>query len=166
MEASNPDVVIRELDECLSADPPPDLAMYAYFNLSAAIWEKFQFKDRKGANIADDEYVWVLGCNLCIRRVLEIYEKLPRAQQLEGDVVKVHHGAKQHLDLTMMYGSMVYRYGRRDFHDVHGLPPVRALNAPLAIAQCSLAISPSILPPQFLQDIVAWNFRFLSQKCN
>ena len=97
--------------------------------------EKFQFKDRKGANIADDEYVWVLGCNLCIRRVLEIYEKLPRAQQLEGDVVKVHHGAKQHLDLTMMYGSMVYRYGRRDFHDVHGLPPVRALNAPLAIAQ-------------------------------
>ena len=137
MDASNPDVIIRELDECLCAEPLPDLpdmAMYAYFNMSAAIWEKFQFNDRKGATIDDDEYVWVNACRLCIHRVLEIHEHMPREQQLEANVVKIHHAAKQHLDLTMLYGAYVVSPGgQRRFREISSgdLPPLRSLKAPL-----------------------------------
>jgi hypothetical protein len=109
------------------------MAMYAYFNMSAAIWDKFQFNDRKGATIDDDEYIWVNACRLCIGRVLEIYEHLPRDEQLEANVVKIHHAAKQHLQLTTHYGSYVGSpFGRR-FRSVSSnrLPPLRSLNAPL-----------------------------------
>src|SRR5437660_277574 len=70
------DIAIQELDACLCANPEPLLEMEAYYNLSAAIWEKFHFNERKGATIADDEYLWVRGCNICLRRALKIYENL------------------------------------------------------------------------------------------
>jgi hypothetical protein len=71
MDSSNLEVTIRELDACLCGNPKPLLAMAAYFNLSAAVWEKFGFNKRKGHSIDDDEYLWVIGCNLCLRRALK-----------------------------------------------------------------------------------------------
>jgi len=121
------DEAIRELDECLCANPERLLAMEAYYNLSAIIWKKFRFNDRRGADISDDEFRWVQGCNLCLRRALKIYESLPRQQQLESGPVQLHQAIKGSLSPTISYGSIVYKYGERQFRSVHGLPPLKCL---------------------------------------
>ena len=127
-ESRNFDTAIRELDACLCANPEPQLAMSAYFNLSAAIWEKFHFNERRGAEIADDEYVWVRGCNICLRRALKLYESLPRSRQLEAETIKLHQAVKGSLGPTIFYGSYVYNYGRREPRKVSGLPALRCLS--------------------------------------
>src|ERR1039458_1672033 len=112
MDSNNLDVTIRELDACLCANPRPVLAVAAYFNLSAAVWEKFRFNERKGYSIEDDEYLWVLGSNLCLRRALKIYEKMPRAQRLEADALKLHQAVKGSLSPTISYGGSVFMAGQ------------------------------------------------------
>ena len=126
IESSNLDVTIKELDACLCGKPEPFLETLAYYNLSAAVWEKFGFNDRRGDSIEDDEYVWVCGCNLCLRRALKIYESLPRNQQLESDTIKLHQAIKESLTPTVHKGTYVYRYGQRQFR-TGGLPPLRCL---------------------------------------
>jgi hypothetical protein len=127
MASSNLDVTIRELDACLCANPKAFQTMAAYFNLSAAVWEKFRFNERKGHTVGDDEYLWVLGCNLCLRRALKIYENMPRAQQLETDTLKLHQALKGSLGPTISYGSSVFMAGQWHDRKVSGLPPLRCL---------------------------------------
>ena len=122
------DEAIKALDECLCANPERLLEMEAYYNLSAMIWEKFQFNNRRGADISDDEFRWVQGCNVCLRRALKIYETLPREQQLQSDLIQLHQAIKESLSPTISYGAIVYRYGQREFRSVHGLPPLRCLS--------------------------------------
>jgi len=124
---SNIDITIRELDACLCAQPEPALAMLAYYNLSVTIWQKFRFNERKGASIDDDEYLWVRGCNICLRRALTIYENMPRVQQLEASTIQLHQGVKDSLSPTVFYGSYVYRHGQKEFRNVQGLPALRCL---------------------------------------
>jgi len=126
MDSNNLDFTIKELDACLCANPEPSLAMLAYYNLSAAVWEKFGFNDRRGDSIEDDEYTWVCGCNLCLRRALNIYESMPRHQQLESDTIKLHQAIKESLTPTVHKGAYVYRYGQRQFR-TGGVPPLRCL---------------------------------------
>jgi len=127
LDSGNVDVTIRELDACLCANPKPFLAMAAYFNLSAAVWEKFKFNERKGHSIRDDEYLWVKGCHLCLRRALKIYEGMPRQQQLEADVIKLHQAIKGSIGTTISYGGSVYMAGQWRDREVPGLPPLRCL---------------------------------------
>ena len=121
------DDAIRELDKCLCFNPAPLLAMEAYYNLSATIWGKFRFNERRGADISDDEFRWVQGCNLCLRRALKIYESLPRQKQLEAGPIQLHQAIKGSLSPTISYGSIVYRHGERQFRSVRGLPPLKCL---------------------------------------
>jgi hypothetical protein len=127
MDSNNLDVTIRELDACLCATPEPFLAMLAYSNLSAAVWEKFRFNDRRSDTVEDDEIVWVRGCNICLRRALRTYENMPRHQQLEADTIKLHQAVKESLSPTVHYGAYVFRFGQRQFRKVSGLPPLRCL---------------------------------------
>lgn len=127
MDANNPDVTIKELDACLCANPEPFLAMVAYFNLSAAVWDKFGFNNRRSDTVEDDEYVWVRGCNIFLRRALKIYENMPRHQQLEADPLRFHQAVKESLGPTVHYGAYVFRFGQREFRKVSGLPPLRCL---------------------------------------
>jgi len=121
------DEAIKALDECLCANPERLLEVEAYYNLSAIIWEKFQFNNRRGADISDDEFRWVQGCNVCLRRALKIYESLPRERQLENGLIHLHQAIKASLSPTISYGAIVYRYGQREFRSVYGLPPLRCL---------------------------------------
>ena len=127
MNSGDLDVTIQELDACLCEDPEPLLAILAYFNLSAAVWEKFRFNDRKSDSVGDDEYLWVRGCNVCLRRALKIYEGIPRHQQLEAETIKLHQAVKENLGPTVHYGAYVFRYGQRQLRKVGGLPPLRCL---------------------------------------
>ena len=127
MESRNLDVTIKELDACLCGKPESFLEMLAYFNLSAAVWEKFGFNNRKGDSVEDDEYVWVQGCNVCLRRALKIYENMPRHEQLEANTIKLHQAVKESLSPTVHYGAYVFRYGQRRFRGASGLPPLRCL---------------------------------------
>ncbi len=128
MGASNLDATIKELDACLCANPEPLLAMFGYFNLSAAVWEKFRFNERRGDSIEDDEYIWVRGCNIFLRRALKIYENMPRHEQLEADTINLNQAVKESLGPTVHYGAYVFRFGQRQFRRVIGLPPLRCLS--------------------------------------
>lgn len=121
------DYAINELDMCLCANPEPVLAMEAYYNLSATIWGKFRFNERRGASIGDDEYLWVLECNLCLRRALKIYESLPRTTQLQSGALRLHQAIKGSLSPTINYGGITYEHGERKWRKSSGLPPLRCL---------------------------------------
>ncbi|MGA2269828.1 MAG: hypothetical protein ABSH44_15270 [Bryobacteraceae bacterium] len=127
MDSNNLDISIRELDACLCLNPEPLLAIGAYYNLSAAVWEKFQFNERKSDTVEDDEIRWARGCNLCLRRALKIYDDLPRVEQLEADVIKLHQAIKESIGVTAHYGAYIYKFGRMQFRAVHGLPDLRCL---------------------------------------
>ena len=127
MDSNNPDITIRELDECLCLNPEPLLAMDAYYNLSAAVWEKFRFNERKSDSVEDDEIRWARGCNLCLRRALKIYDDLSRAQQLKAEVIKMHQAMKESIRVTVHYGAYIYRFGGMQFRQVRGLPDLRCL---------------------------------------
>lgn len=120
------DEAIQELDKFLCSRPERVSEMEAYYNLSVIIWEKFQFDKRRGADISDDEFRWVQGCNVCLRRALKIYETLSREQQ--SKLIQLHQAIKILLSPTISYGAIVYRYGQREFRSVYGLPPLRCLS--------------------------------------
>lgn len=127
LASNNLDVTVRELDACLCSTPSLRLSVIAYYNIAAAIWGRFRFDDRKGDSVADDEYVWVNGANVCCRRGITCYRQMPREQQLEATITELHQALNQLVSRTMTYGLFVYEYGQREYRQVHALPPLRCL---------------------------------------
>jgi len=110
------DVAIHEFDACLCSNPEPQLAMFAYFNLSATIWQKFRFNERKLATVPDDEYRWVGVCNILLRRALKIYKNLPQDEQNEAEIIELHQAVKSSLRVTLdgaVYGTQLRSSGTR-----------------------------------------------------
>jgi hypothetical protein len=123
----NLDVAIQELDACLCSNPSLRLAVIAYYNIAAAIWERFRFNQRKGDDVPDNEYIWVNGCNVCGRRALKIYDQMSKEQRLDATIVELHEALNQLVSRSGTYGLFVYEYGQREYRQVHGLPPLRCL---------------------------------------
>ena len=128
LASNNFDLTIRELDACLCSNPSLRLAVIAYYNIAAAIWERFRFGQRKGDDVPDDEYIWVNGCNECGQRGLKIYGQMSRDQQLDATIMELHEALNQLVSRSGAYGLFVYQYGQREYRQVFKLPPLRCLS--------------------------------------
>jgi len=67
------DRAITELDAALCTEPGPELAMIAYHKLATAIWYKFDFHNRDGEAISDEECAWNGRAADALARAMEIY---------------------------------------------------------------------------------------------
>jgi hypothetical protein len=131
MEASDPDVVIANLDACLVLDPPPQIAMFAYRNIAGAIWEKFSFAQRSGKTISNEEFWWAQRASECLRRVLVIFGRLSESDQHEPEVKDCHENSTKFLQSATAYGLYYSRAGEmrvRDMKRPAALPRLRCLD--------------------------------------
>ena len=103
------DAAISMLDECLCNDPPPELAILAYWNLAVTILMKFNFQDRNGEGVSNKDMKWCQRMLICAKRVRGIYDSHLKDHPTYGkDNYQMYQQAKSLYDSYTFYGS-VYR---------------------------------------------------------
>jgi hypothetical protein len=134
LSGGRPDIC--ELDKCLTSDPSPRLALFAYRNMVSGIWQRHFPESRSGKSLSDDEYRWVHGAILCLERAIKIWESMPSAKQEDIEVFDCYRDTKKTLKSIMGYGLFYYSCGQmleRDLRNIQ-LPPLRCLEQPAELA--------------------------------
>src|ERR1017187_865810 len=127
LRGARPD--IRELDQCLTSDPSKRLALFAYRNMVAGIWQRYFPEPRSGKYLSDDEYSWVHGAILCLERAIKIWESLPKAAQEDAEVFDCYRDTKKTLNSITGYGLFYNRAGQMlERESNFPLPPLRCLH--------------------------------------
>jgi hypothetical protein len=103
------DAAISSLDECLCNDPQPGLAILAYWNLAVTILMKFNFQERNGEDVSDEEMKWCQRMLICAKRVGGIYDSHLKNHPTYGESnYAIYQQSKNLYNGYTFYGS-VYR---------------------------------------------------------
>lgn len=103
------DAAISLLDDCLCNDPEPGLAMLAYWNMAVTILMKFNFQERNGEDVSDEEMKWCQRMLICSKKIKSIYEShLKNHPEYSKSHYETYEQSKNLYNSYTFYGS-VYR---------------------------------------------------------
>lgn len=102
---------IRLLDACLCSNPDRVIAMTGFFHLFVMIQLQYNFANRHGDSVPNDEFRWFCRMVLCVKKAIEIYET-QLASRLTGESleeVKAIYGHAKQFETTngITYGTTV-----------------------------------------------------------
>lgn len=133
------DRAITELDAALCTEPGPELAMIAYHKLATAIWYKFDFHNRDGEAISDEECAWNDRAADVLTRAMEIYKSTKGKIVHPVEFRRLYLTCKTAHEVTVTYaltkrganGKLSFR--EKEILDRVQLPSLRCLEQKLKV---------------------------------
>lgn len=107
MKNGDVDTAITELDLYLCSDPRSASSMIAWFNLNTVIVQKFQFPNREGPKLSDEEFLWQRRAEKCLENVIEIYEGTVSHSPEASAYLDLYNKSKDRLARTRGFGELI-----------------------------------------------------------
>jgi tetratricopeptide (TPR) repeat protein len=126
-EAGNQyDQAINQLDAVLCSQPPPDLALIGYRLLSRVIWLKFNFGNRDGQTISDEEVKWCDRANKAANKAVSLYESVISKTNHPIELRNLYFICKSGVEMTLLYCvTKKDAYGNVSFRDEKTLNQIK-----------------------------------------